>query len=209
MRRTRAIIPKPRARKVSVPTAAIKFPTINMKGGLRANSGRKPGFWENIAGQRFGRLVALRRVGTNRTGMTQWECFCDCGHTTIVLKAALKNGHTASCGCLHQEVIRKHGAYRSPEYQAYLRAKQRCNPHSNNPKYRKHWSGRGIRFRFSTFECFLAEIGLRPGPGYSLDRINNDGHYEPGNVRWATVLEQRHNRRPSWRIPNSIQLSLF
>ena len=209
MRRTKATILKPPARKVSVPTAVTRFLTTNMKGGPRSNSGRKPGFWENIAGQRFGRLVALRRVGANAQRMTQWECLCDCGRTTVTLKVQLKNAHTQSCGCLHQEVITKHGAYQTSEYRAYVRAKQRCNPQSNNPKYRKHWSGRGIQFRFPTFECFLAEIGPRPGPGYSLDRINNDGHYEPGNVRWATVLEQRHNRRPSCRIPNSIQLRLF
>lgn len=82
----------------------------------------------------------------------------------------------------------------SPTYISYTQAKQRAT----NPKHR-HWShygGRGIEFRFKSFEDFLGAIGPRPA-GRTLDRIDVDGHYEPGNVRWATNLEQRHNRRDS------------
>lgn len=81
----------------------------------------------------------------------------------------------------------------SPEYAAYNSAKARCT-NSNHPNY-KHYGQRGIRFLFSSFEEFIDEIGLRPSSLHSLDRENNDGHYEPGNVRWATPSEQANNRR--------------
>jgi hypothetical protein len=79
------------------------------------------------------------------------------------------------------------------EYEAYAQAKARCT----NPKL-KRWSnygGRGIQFKFTDFASFLADIGPKPDPSLSLDRINNDGHYEPGNVRWATAKQQANNRR--------------
>jgi hypothetical protein len=80
------------------------------------------------------------------------------------------------------------------EYHAYIGARSRCrNP--KNDSYDKY-GGRGIEFRFSSFEQFFAELGPRPGPEYSVDRIDNEGHYEMGNVRWATLSEQNLNRRP-------------
>lgn len=83
--------------------------------------------------------------------------------------------------------------YGSPEYWAYHGARQRCtNPKANG--YR-NYGGRKIEFRFSSFGEWFATLGPRPGPEYSVDRINNDGHYEPGNVRWATDSEQIANRR--------------
>ncbi len=86
----------------------------------------------------------------------------------------------------------------NPERVAYKDAKLRCT----NPRVVKWpiYGGRGIEFRFESYEQFFAEIGPRPSPEYSLDRINNDGHYEPGNVRWATAKEQRSNQRPFKRL---------
>jgi hypothetical protein len=85
------------------------------------------------------------------------------------------------------------GKFRS-ELSAYYEAKYRCT----NPKHKAYpyYGGRGIEFRFANIEEFLHEVGPRPSPLHSIDRINNDGHYEPGNVRWATKKEQTHNRRP-------------
>jgi len=82
----------------------------------------------------------------------------------------------------------------TPEYNAYVGARDRCR----NPRTRDwiDYGGRGIEFRFTSFEQFFAEVGLKPGPEYSLDRINNNGHYEPGNVRWALLKTQNKNRRP-------------
>ena len=80
-----------------------------------------------------------------------------------------------------------------PEYRAYINAKTRCsNP--NVPNY-KYYGGRGIEFRFKTFEEFIKSVGLRPSAEHSLDRIDVNGHYEVGNLRWATRSEQQHNRR--------------
>jgi hypothetical protein len=87
----------------------------------------------------------------------------------------------------------KHGASHSPEYEAYQSAKYRCQKPSNKsyPRY----GGRGIEFKFISFESFLAEVGLRPSNKHSLDRIDNSLGYEPGNVRWASPQEQQGNRR--------------
>jgi hypothetical protein len=84
----------------------------------------------------------------------------------------------------------------SPTYVSYTQARQRCTNKKN--EHWKGYGGRGIEFRFSSFFEFLAVVGLRP-KGKTLDRINvnGNGHYEPGNIRWATPLEQRHNRRDS------------
>jgi hypothetical protein len=85
---------------------------------------------------------------------------------------------------------------RNPERCAYNNARNRCT----NPEHRawEWYGGRGIEFRFTSFEQFLTELGPRPS-GMSLDRINNDGHYEPGNVRWTTDKEQAKNKRSRWR----------
>jgi len=87
----------------------------------------------------------------------------------------------------------KHGAKSTPEYAAYMSAKGRCN----NPRNRsyKDYGGRGIKFLFTSFGQWLAEIGPRPSSAHSHDRIENDGNYEPGNVRWDTKDHQAQNRR--------------
>ena len=86
------------------------------------------------------------------------------------------------------------GVTRTPEYQALKGARRRCN--NQNDRSYKYYGGRGIEVRFRSFDEFLAEIGPRPSPEHTLDRIDNDGHYETGNVRWATRKEQRINQRP-------------
>jgi hypothetical protein len=86
----------------------------------------------------------------------------------------------------------QNGMSQTPEYHAWWNAKNRCtNP--NSQRWYTH-GGRGIKFLFNTFEEFYAELGPRPSPAHSLDRENNDGDYEPGNVRWATRSEQQKNK---------------
>jgi hypothetical protein len=88
----------------------------------------------------------------------------------------------------------KHGMSHSPEYACYMSAKNRCTNTLSSGW--KDYGGRGIEFRFTSFEEFFAELGPKPSPEHSIDRKDNDGHYEPGNVRWATQTEQMRNQRP-------------
>lgn len=152
-------------------------------------------------GQRFGRLIVESRAKNRRTSAA-WNCVCDCGGRLVVLGTDLRNGHTQSCGCLRREtcgaVHFKHGNSSgvngvSSTYHSWACMIQRCT----NPTrmYWKYYGGRGIRVcdRWLIFENFLADMGQRP-KHLSLDRINPDGDYEPSNCRWATALQQRHNR---------------
>lgn len=126
-----------------------------------------------------------------------------CGVVVDVIAQHLRRGDTTSCGCYRGEVtsLRQtdHGESaqgRSPEFKAYVSARSRCN--SVSSKSYRYYGGRGIQFRFASFLEFLADVGRKPlDGGYSLDRIDNNGHYESGNVRWATAVEQRNNRRDS------------
>lgn len=159
----------------------------------------------DLTGQRFGRLVVLR-LGEGRTinGGVRWICLCDCGKEKQVNGASMVVGNTRSCGCLHADVAAKrakHGLSGSPIYRSWMAMKARClDP--NNARY-VDYGGRGImvceEWR-EDFRLFYAYVGDRPA-GTSLDRINVNGNYEPGNVRWATDAEQRANMRP--RVSNA------
>ena len=160
---------------------------------------------------RFGKLqlvceVEPRVYGTRRHRRV--AVVCDCGVHKAVDAAGLKLGQIKSCGCMMAERARqaskakaKHNCSglntRTVEYQSWLGMKTRCkNP--NSTRYASY-GGRGITLceRWdSSFETFLADMGHKPGPDYSLDRIDNDGNYEPGNCRWANNSTQNKNRRP-------------
>jgi hypothetical protein len=150
----------------------------------------------SIAGQRFGRLTAIRRLSTSK-GHLRWLFRCDCGREAPMFKDNVVAGNIYSCvECGHRlqaKAITKHGRARSSEYQTYWAARQRCL----NPKDARYsdYGGRGIEFRFHSFEQFFAVLGERPS-GLLLERIDNNGHYEPGNVKWATRSEQQKNQRP-------------
>lgn len=152
---------------------------------------------QNLIGQKFERLAVVSLAGQDKYGNLRWLCRCDCGNEKIVAMGNLKNGNTKSCGCLRAQLSAErrtiHGASKMLEYKIWRQAKDRCtNP---NTKRFHDYGGRGIKFLFDDFEEFLAHIGPKPGKEYSLDRINNCGNYEPGNVRWATIKIQNRNKR--------------
>jgi hypothetical protein len=148
---------------------------------------------QELIGQQFERLLVISKAGRNKYGEPVWLCRCNCGVEKNVRGYALKSGNTKSCGCLHREKITTHGNCEIPEFNIWRGAKQRCT----NPKNRDfpNYGGRGVKFLFDDFKEFLAHIGPRPGKEYSLDRIDNSGNYEHGNVRWATPKTQCRNTR--------------
>jgi hypothetical protein len=156
----------------------------------------------NLAGTRFGRLTAVEYAGY-RAGGGVWACVCDCGAKLECYSANLRRGKSQSCGCFRTEVstarMLRHGHARrglvTSEHRIWRGMIERCtNPNSKSHKY---YGGRGIRIceRWGSFEHFIADMGLRPSPAHSIDRIDVNGNYEPANCRWATAFQQARNKR--------------
>lgn len=156
---------------------------------------------KNLTNQRFGRLIVVKKDQNTTNRQTTWLCRCDCGAEKRVQGSNLIHGQTKSCGCLRKEATKLrstiHGLCNTIEYEIWCGMIQRCyNPNSGGYDY---YGRRGIticdRWR-DNFINFLADMGARPSSKHSIDRIDNDGNYEPSNCKWATKKEQRLNQRP-------------
>lgn len=157
---------------------------------------------KNLSGLVFGLLTVIEEVHTSenkaiRPSHRKWVCRCACGKYSSVSSASLGHGKTKSCGCLRLKGREpRHGDTNSHEYEVWSQMKRRClNP--KNPAY-KNYGGRGITVCerwLNSYENFIADMGRRPSDLHSIDRINNDGNYEPSNCKWSTRLEQCANKR--------------
>lgn len=154
----------------------------------------------DLENQRFGNLVVLKEAGRTNDKKVTWLCLCDCGATKVISGRSLRVGLTKSCGCIHKKQLIErstvHGKSRTRENYVWSSMKQRCL-NSRNKAY-KNYGGRGISVCdrwLSSFEDFINDMGPKPFEGAQIDRINNDGNYEPTNCRWVTKQENHMNRR--------------
>lgn len=141
-------------------------------------------------GQQINHWLIINTAPYERYGNRRWLCRCVCGKVRAVRDRHLKRGNSRSCGCIGAA----QGEGGSPTYRSWYSMHCRCLDQSNKSFIR--YGGRGITVcpRWKKFENFLIDMGFRPA-GHTLDRINNDGNYEPGNCKWSTLEEQQNNRR--------------
>lgn len=157
----------------------------------------------DLTDRKFNMLTVKERMSNSKQGRARWKCLCDCGNYCIVESSKLLNETTKSCGCYRKLRIgnesRKHGRARTKIYETWCHIKQRCFD-KNDPRY-DDWGGRGITIcnewkeNFQSFYDYVSELPHFGEKGYSIDRIDNDGNYEPENVRWVTRIVQNNNTR--------------
>lgn len=155
-------------------------------------------------GTRFGRLLVIRQ----EQGKRKHLCQCDCGAVKLIGDSNLRQGITRSCGCLRREGVAaknfRHGARKRsggpPEYYIWKRMRQRCKDPNNHEWDRYGGRGIGVDPRWDSFAAFLEDMGSRPSPKHSIDRIDNELNYGPSNCRWATASEQARNKRKTLKV---------
>ena len=167
----------------------------------------------DLTNKRFGRLIALSPAYCGKSNNVFWHCQCDCGNLCIVNSQNLKSGKTKSCGCLRTHRCIERNKARGNEiprnknrlYRIYYGMRTRC--YNTKDQHYKYYGARGISIcplwleSFSAFESWALSHGY--DPALSIDRIDNDGNYEPSNCRWATANEQNKNKRHNIRRTTS------
>lgn len=157
----------------------------------------------DMAGRVFRKLTVIRLHSVRPNSGAHWECICACGKAVVAGGKDLRRGLTVSCGCFRSEnnstLRTTHGQSYGSTYKTWLNMVQRCQNESH-PRF-DCWGGRGIKVceRWHTFPNFLEDMGEKPSPDLSIERIDNDGNYEPGNCKWATMAEQSLNKRNTIR----------
>lgn len=164
---------------------------------------RTDGRFIDLTWKRFGMLIGLMRAPNDGNKHSCWLFRCDCGATKVIRSQSVRIGNTISCGCFMAQSVAirhtTHGLSKDPCYQVWHAMMSRCYDEENS-NY-KNYGGRGISVceRWKTMELFISDNSPRP-EGMSIDRINVNGNYEPGNVRWATDEMQNRNRRDSMNV---------
>lgn len=153
-----------------------------------------------LTGRVFGLLSVISQAQRLTAKVPLWNCICACGSETVVAGKHLRSGAIKSCGCLLKQraaaLNKTHGLTKSAEYKIWCGIKRRC--YNVNEKCYPRYGGRGIKMSEdwrNSFAAFIADIGNRPSPLHSIDRINNNGNYEHGNCHWVSNEMQAKNRR--------------